>query len=141
MIENKYDWKIHKILDEAKRVYICHGRGCGKTRWLEEELGRTITEYSPKSDPVKLDKTTIQKIKEAVIDWDLYSNYGLPELHKRFDEYWESEVLNYIRKDIESWRPKVYLDTSLLHDDWYNQRLWVMDSVLGSFIVTSEGDE
>ena len=30
IILNKYDWKIHKILDEAKRVYILPARGNDK---------------------------------------------------------------------------------------------------------------
>lgn len=28
---NNHEWKIHKIIDEAKRVYICPARGSSKS--------------------------------------------------------------------------------------------------------------
>lgn len=35
IIRNHHDWKIHKILDEARRVYICPARGnCKPERTL-----------------------------------------------------------------------------------------------------------
>lgn len=143
---NHHEWKIHKILQEAKnnqriqRIQLMMGRGNGKTRLLEEELDYVLSR--PKPEPVKFDNTEIKKFKDVVIDWDLYSSYGLPELQKQFEEYWQNEMLKYLRKDIENWRPKVYLDTSLINPrDWYTKQLTIMDSVLGSFIVASEGEE
>lgn len=144
VIRNHHDWKIHKRLKEAwdeqrsQRILLMMGRGNGKTRLIEEELERVLTRSKP--EPVKFDKTEIKKFKDVAIDWDLYSSYGLPELQKQFEEYWYNEMLKeYIRKDTENWRPKVYLDTSLINPrDWYNKQLTIMDSVLGSFIVASE---
>lgn len=137
---NHHDWKIHRLLKEAKdnqriqRIQLMMGRGNGKTRLIEEELERVLTRSEPEPE--------IKKFKDVVIDWDLYSSYGLPELQKQCEEYWYNEMLKeYIRKDTENWRPKVYLDTSLINPrDWYNKQLTIMDSVLGSFIVASEGE-
>lgn len=138
VIRNHHDWKIHKILKEIRdnqriqRIQLMMGRGNGKTRLIEEELERILTRSEPEPE--------IKKFKDVVIDWDLYSSYGLPELQKQFEEYWQNEMMKeYIRKDVENWRPRVYLDTSLINPkDWYTKQLTIMDSVLGSFIVASE---
>ena len=142
MIENKYDWKIHKILDETKRVYICPARGNSK---LYNQLELYVDLFTQKKDIHVIRIEDLKKaatFKDVFIDKDLHPNSISPWMRDALDRYFEEEMHKQLRKDIENWRPKVYLDTSLINPrDWYTKQLTVMDSLLGSFIVASEENE
>lgn len=78
------DWSIEKKLVEAgglgKKVYIHVGRGHGKTftllRHIEEleAKGKEVHIVDYRDSAVRTRPLNIEKIKEAVIDWDLMSN-------------------------------------------------------------------
>ena len=140
MIENSHDWKIHKILSEAKGVYIYPARGNCKVRTQLElyaelmDQGKEITFVRsadlPKKDPFKIYKELLD------LDKDFICNSISPWFQNALDKYFEEEMKKYLRKDIENWKPKVYMDTSLINPrDWYTKQFTIMDSVLGSFIV------
>ena len=140
MIENNHDWKIHKILDETRRVYVYPARGNNKVQTQLElyaelmEQGKEVMVLRsadlPKKDPFK--------IHHELLDMHLICNIEPYWLQDAIDKHFEEEMKKYLKKDRENWKPKVYMSTSLLHGDWYNKRLGVMDSVLGSFIVAED---
>lgn len=140
---NHHDWKIHKILDETKRVYICPARGNDKL-YTQLELYSELMAQNKEIIFVRsadLPKKYSWKGRRALLnlDKDLICNSEYPWMQDAIDKYIEEEMYKHLRKDVENWRPKVYLDTSLINpSDWYNKQLTIMDSVLGSFIVAPE---
>lgn len=84
MIENKYDWKIHKILDEAKRVYILPARGNDK---LYNQL-ELYTDLTTKKRDIRIiraeDVETAIKLLSKKPSW--YDAFGV-HLHERFNDY------------------------------------------------------
>lgn len=126
MIENKHDWKIHKILDETRRVYVCPARHNDKT-YTQLELyaelmdqGKEITFVQskdlPKKDPFKVYK--------QLLDMDMICNREPSWLQDYFDKYFEEEMKKYLKKDRENWKPKVYTDTTVVDDRPYREWLY-----------------
>lgn len=85
MIENKYDWKIHKILDEAKRVYILPARGSDKT-YTQLEL---YSEFTTKNRDISIirAKDVEEAIKLLSMKPSWYESFGV-HLHERFNDYY-----------------------------------------------------
>lgn len=44
MFVNHYDWKIHRILDKDRTIYICPARGCGHTYTQLELYAELMTQ-------------------------------------------------------------------------------------------------
>lgn len=142
---NPHEWKIHKTLKEAKRVYICPARGnCKPERTLRmyEELleeGKEIVLVRSADIP----KKDSWKGRRALLDLDkdLICNSEYQWMQDAIDKYIEEEMKKSLQEKNDHWTPKVYMDTSLINPrDLYTKQLTVMDSVLGSFIVASEGE-
>lgn len=140
---NPHEWKIHRLLKEAKRVYILPARGnCKPERTLRmykellEEGKEIVLVHStdlPKKDSWKGRRALLN------LDKDLICNSEYSWMRDAIDKYIEEEMKKSLQEKNEYWTPKVYMDTSLIKpSDWYNKELTVMDSVLGSFIVARE---
>ena len=84
MIENKHDWKIHKILDEAKRVYICPARGNDK---LHSQLELYADLMAKNRDISIIRVTDIEKAIELLsIQPSWYDAFPV-HLHEHFNDY------------------------------------------------------
>lgn len=73
MIETYIDWKIHRKLDEACRIYIYPARGSGKSQ-IEQILnlidsGKDVYVMTKADYSKRL--PSIEQIKETILDWDL----------------------------------------------------------------------
>lgn len=141
---NHHDWKIHRRLEEARKVYICPARGNCKserTREMYEDLikqGKEITfvrsDNLPKLDPFEL--------KEAFIDKGLVCNNEPPWLQNALDKYFEEEMRKWLREKNEYWTPKVRLDTTVVDDNlWYEWMLWDQLAFGNHFVVKKENEE
>lgn len=129
MIENSHDWKIHKILGEAKKVYICPARGnCKPERTLRmyEELHEEGKELVfvrsvdiPKKDSWKGRRGLLD------LDMDLICNIESSWLRSTIDKYIEEERKKSLQEKLECWTPKVRLDSWVIDDSLYFERmLW-----------------
>lgn len=129
MIENNHDWKIYKILGEAKRVYICPARGnCKPERTLKmyeeliEEGKEVITVRStdlPKKDSWKGRRALLN------LDKDLICNSKYPWIQDAIDRYIEEEMKKSLQEKNEGWTPKVRFDSWIVDDDLYfKEILW-----------------
>ena len=126
MIENSHDWKIHKILDEAKRVYVCPARGTNKVQTQLElyaelmdqgkEIAFVRSKDLPKKDPFKVYK--------QFLDMDLICNREAPWLQDAIDKYFEEEMKKYLKKDRENWKPIIRMDTTVVDDGPYKEWLY-----------------
>lgn len=111
---NHHEWKIHKTLQEFKddqhmrRLMIMIGRGNGKTRLLEEELEYAFTHTKPK--PVKLCKSDLEMIRDAIIDRDM-EQYMASPYRDWIDKVIEETFKESYRKERELWEPKLYIGT------------------------------
>ena len=142
MIENNHDWKIHKILDETRRVYVCPARGTNKVQTQLElyvELmnqGKDITfvrkKDLPKKDPFKVYKEFLDK--------DLICNREPPWLQDAIDKYFEEEMKKYLKKDRENWKPIIRMDTTALDDGPYRGLLFQQYLCPDAFVIRKEED-
>lgn len=143
VIRNRHDWKIHKILSKAKRVYVCPARGNDKL-YTQLELYSELMAQNKENTFVRstdLPKKDSWKGRRALLnlDKDLICNSEYSWMRDAIDKYFEEEMKKTLQEKNEYWTPKVYMDTSLINPrDWYTKQLMIMDSVLGSFIVASE---
>ena len=84
MIENKYDWKIHKILSEANTVYTCPARGSDKV-YTQLEL---YVDLMTTNRDIKIiratDVETAIKMLSRQPSW--YGTFGV-HIHERFNDY------------------------------------------------------
>lgn len=129
---NYYDWKIHKRLDEARRVYVHQARGNNKVQTQLElyaelmDQGNQITFVRsadlPKKDPFKIYK--------ELLDMDMLCNREPSWLQDAFDKYFEEEMKKYLKEDRETWKPKVYLDTTVADDrpyiEWFFNSIYIL---------------
>lgn len=137
---NKHDWKIHKILDETRRVYVCPARGTNKVQTQLElyaelmDQGKEITfvrsKDLPKKDPFKVYK--------ELLDMDLICNREPPWLQDYFDKYFEEEMKKYLKKDRENWKPIIRMDTTVVDDGPYRE--WLIQQYLcpDAFVIRKE---
>ena len=141
MIDNIYNWRIHRKLDEARRVYICPARGNCKperTREMYEDLlnqGKEITFVRaadfPKKDPFK--------IHEDLLDMDLCSNRESRWLDTVLEKHFEEEMHKYLQKEIEGWKPKIIIDTAVPDDSFlYDWKLWSLGSLYSVGVIAME---
>lgn len=84
MIENHHDWKIHKILDEAKRVYIYPARGSDKPYNQLELYADLMTQ----SRDIRIIRATdvekaIKLLSEQPSWYDLFDTH----LYELFNDY------------------------------------------------------
>lgn len=138
MIDNNHDWKIHKILDETRRVYICPARGTNKVQTQLElyaelmDQGKEITlvrsKDSPKKDPFKVYK--------EFLDMDLICNREPPWLQ----DYFEEEMKKYLKKNRENWKPIIRMSTTVMDDGPYKE--WFIQQYLypDVFVIRKEED-
>ena len=136
MIENKYDWNIHKRLDEAKRVYICPARGNGKL-YNQIELYLELTTRNKDIKLIRAEdiKKAVDKIKsEPVLDYDLYSDLAAPMYRDSIDRFLDEEMRKYLCYSRTDWKPKVIFDTTIADTDFWKE--WMLrHSVYGGFII------
>ena len=133
MIENKYDWKIHKILDEAKRVYICPARGNGKLYTQLELYADLFT--NKKKDISVIRAEDIEKAidifrqkAEAVPDFDVIDALERTHRYELFNDY-------LVRSE-----PKIIFNTTIIETPFWKERTdWL--SLYDGFIVTPEKNE
>ena len=141
MIDTSLDWKIHKKLrderDEQRmrRMLFHMGRGNGKTRWLEE-LGYAVTRTNP--EPTRLRNSDIQRIRDIVVDYDLYSNIVSPMCRDRVDRLIDEMYKDYYGDYRMTWEPKIRLDTTVCGDSWYWQQLMYNVITRDAFKLTEE---
>lgn len=140
MIENKHDWKIHKILDEANRVYICPARGNGK---FYNQLELYADLFTQKKDIHIIRAEDVKKavdFKDIFIDKDLYYHHEPPWLKPELDKYFEEEMHKYLEEDRRQWKPKIIHDTTVVNPAfWEEWNMW--NVVYDGFIVRPEEDK
>lgn len=124
---NPHEWKIHRILSEAKRVYICPARGNNKL-YTQLELYTELIDQGkeiifmrkkdlPKKDPFKVYKEFLDK--------DILCNTGHTWLRDTIDKYIEEEMKKSLQEKNEYWTPKVRFDSWIVDDDLYfKQMFW-----------------
>lgn len=129
VIRNHHDWKIHKILDEAKRVYICPARGNDKlytqlelyTELMAQNKEITFMRKKdlPKKDPWKGSRALLN------LDKDLICNIEPRWLQDAIDRYIEEEMKKTLQEKNDGWTPKVRFDSWIVDDDLYfKEMLW-----------------
>lgn len=85
VIRNKYDWKIHKILDETKRVYIYPARGNNKPYTQLELYADLVTKKRDLRIIRATDIETAIKLLSKKPSW--YDAFSV-HLHERFNDYY-----------------------------------------------------
>lgn len=137
MIENNHDWKIHKILDETKRIYVYPARGNDK---LYNQLELYVDLMTKNRDVKVIRADDVKKainFKDVITDKDLYFNTVSPWRRDTLDKYFEEEMHKYLRKDIESWEPKIVYDSSVVDTPfWRYFNTWC--GLYDGFIVRTE---
>lgn len=140
MNENKYDWKIHKILDEAKRVYICPARGNCK---LYNQLELYVDLLAQNKDVKVIRAGDVKKavtLKDVIIDKDLYFNTVSPWRRDALDKYFEEEMKKWLGDYKMDWKPKIAYDSTVVDDaPWRYWQLW--NAMYDGFIVRPEIEE
>lgn len=141
---NPYDWKIHKKLMDAggvgERIYIYTGRGNGKTFRQQEVIDELIAAgkevYAVRRDHTPEPDLSIDKIKEAIVDYDIYP----------IRERWRSDdygLDHFVSKD---YKPRIRIGTSIIYDDSFFShalRHWttsisIMDEMESEFDIKGE---
>ena len=113
MIETSHDWKIHKILDEAKRVYILPARGNCKLSQLDlyAELATKNRDIKIiRAEDVKVAVDKFKYIPDAVLDKD-FCDSEREWVDRMVARCFETEMKEYLQKQRENWEPKIVLDT------------------------------
>lgn len=82
---NSHDWKIHKILDEAKRVYILPARGNDKFYSQLELYADLMTKNRDIRIIRATDVETAIKLLSKQPHW--YDAFDV-HLHERFNDYY-----------------------------------------------------
>lgn len=134
---NHYDWKIHKRLDEAKRVYIYPARGNNKV-YTQLEL---YAELMAQNKDIKIIRAEDVKkavdFSEALIDKDLYYHHEPPWLKDALDKYFEEEMHKHLQEDRRHWKPKIITDTTVVNPAfWEEWNTW--HALYDGFIVVPE---
>lgn len=126
---NKYDWKIHKILDETKRVYVYPARGSAKTYTQLEIYADLMAQNKDikviRAEDVK--KTGPWKPKpEPVLDYDLVDRHYHHLRYTMFGDYMHEHYRDY------SFKPDTYKldkgDCFGICDMWSKDNPWLKDS-------------
>ena len=119
MIENSHDWKIHKILDEAKKVYICPARGNGKS----ERTLRMYKELLEEGKEVVI--TRLADISKKGSRALLIDNIESSWFKYTIDRYIEEEMKKSLQEKNDGWTPTVRFDSWIVDDDLYfKEMLW-----------------
>lgn len=137
MIENHHDWKIHKILDETKRVYILPARGNDKT-YTQLEM---YVDLMTKNRDIKViraeDIKRTDGFKDMILDKDLYFNTVSPWRRDALDKYFEDAMKKYLGDYRMTWEPKIVYDSTVVDDaPWRYWQLW--NAMYDGFIVRPE---
>ena len=140
---NSHEWKIHKILDEAKRVYVYPARGSGKV-YTQLELYADLMAQNKEVRVIRAeDLKKAITLQDAIIDKDLYFNSAPPWRRDALDKYFEEEMKKWLGDQRANWKPKIIYDTTVVDDTpWLKQQLW--NAMYDAFIVrpeTMEEDE
>lgn len=111
---NHHDWKIHKILDEAKRVYILPDRGNSKLYNQLELYADLFTQKKDikiiRAEDVKAAVNKFKYIPDAVLDKDFCVSER-EWVDRIVAHCFETEMKEYLQKQRENWEPKIVLDT------------------------------
>lgn len=126
---NHHDWKIHKILDEAKRVYICPARGNGKPertlRMYKELLEEGKEIVVVRSADISKKDSKIGRRALLNLDMDLICNSKYPWIQDAIDRYIEEEMKKSLQEKNDGWTPKVRFDSWVIDESLYfDQILW-----------------
>lgn len=132
MIENSHDWKIHKILNETKRVYILPARGNDKLYTQLELYVDLITQKKDikviRAEDVKKAVDILKQKPKPVPDFDVIDMLERTHRHERFNDY-------LVRSE-----PKVILNTTSMDTPFWKEReAWL--GVNDCFIVVPENEE
>lgn len=96
IIRNKYDWKIHKILDETKRIYVYPARGNGKF-YAQLELYADLIAQNKDIKVIRADDVKkVINFKDIITDKDLYFNTVSPWRRDALDKYFEEEMTKWL---------------------------------------------
>lgn len=137
MIENNHDWKIHKILDETKRIYVYPARGNGK---LYNQLELYVDLMTKNRDVKVIRADDVKKavtLKYAITDKDLYFNTVSPWRRDALDKYFEDEMKKWLGDYRMEWKPKIIYDSTVVDDaPWRYWQLW--NAMHDGFIVRPE---
>lgn len=114
MIENSHDWKIHKILDETKRVYILPARGNCKLHTQLELYVDLLTQKKDikviRAEDVKNAIDILRQKPKPVPDFDVIDILERTHRHELFNDYLvrsESKVmLNTTNMDTPFWKER-----------------------------------
>lgn len=130
------DWKIHKILDEAKRVYIYPARGNNK-HYTQLELYADLMAQNKNIRVIRAEdvKKAVDKLKsEPVLDYDLVDIFEETHRHRLFGDYLHERYNDFSLKPVV--RPDVFIpyaypidDSDILEDNdhWLKQNPWLKD--------------
>ena len=139
---NHYDWKIHKILDETRRVYVCPARGNNKVQ-TQLELYAELMDQGKEIKVVRakdLPKKNPFKVYKEFLDKDLICNREPPWLQDYFDRYFEEEMKKYLKKDMENWKPIIRMDTTVVDEGPYREWLYQQYLYPDAFVIRKEED-
>ena len=126
MIENNHDWKIHRILDDARKVYICPARGNDKLYTQLELYAELMAQnkeiiFMRKKD---LPKKDLFKVYKEFLDKDILYNTGHTWLQDAIDRYIEEEMKKSLQEKNEGWTPTVRFDSWIVDDDLYLKQVF-----------------
>lgn len=134
-MESYLDWKIHKKLDEARRVYICPARHNDKT-YTQLELYAELMAQNKDIRIIRASdvKEAINKLKtEPVLDYDLEFELNRSHRYQLFGDWLHENYRDYSLKPYARpgvMIPYVYpLDDSEIMED---RDHWVKKSYFGT---------
>lgn len=129
---NAHDWKIHKILDETKRVYIYPARGNDKFYAQLELYAELMTQNKEvrviRAKDVKDIIDILKQKPKPVPDFDVIDALERTHRYELFNDY------------VVKSEPKVILNTTSMDTSfWKEQMEWF--AMNDCFIVTPEIEE
>ena len=132
MIENSHDWKIHKILDEAKRVYILPARGNDKLYTQLELYVDLLTQKKDikviRAEDVKKAVDILRQKPKPVPDFDVIDMLARTHRYELFNDY------------LMRTEPKVIFNTTNMDAPFWKEReAWL--AVNDGFIVVPKDEE
>ena len=129
---NNHEWKIHKILDEAKRVYICPARGNCKSYTQLELYAELMAQNKDikviRSEDIKKAVDILRAKPEPVLDYDLIDMLERTHRHELFNDY------------LMKYEPKIITSTTIEDSSfWKHWSMW--HALYDGFIVSRDMED